>query len=211
MIKRSRLLSYAALALLLAQVALFLVSWLITAARPEIAMHSLLSSEGLRWFFGQFVQNLATPVLVWLLLLSVAYGCVVSSGLGDALRVCFGASKKAEASPLSYRQRFALRAVVFELGLVIIAMLLLTAVPHASLLSVTGQLFPSSFSASIVPVVAFALCLFSITYGVMSGRFHSVPEIFRSISAGIAPTTPLWLLYILAAELYFSVRFVFMI
>ena len=207
MINRSHLLSYVALALIIAQVALFLVSWLITAARPEIAMHSLLSSEGLRWF----LQNLATPVLVWLLLISVAYGCVVSSGLGDVLRVCFGASKKAEASSLSYRQRFALRAVIFELGLVIIAMLLLTAVPHAALLSVTGQLFPSSFSASIVPVVAFALCIFSITYGVMSGRFHSVPEIFRSISAGIAPTTPLWLLYILAAEFYFSVRFVFMI
>ena len=92
MINRSHLLSYVALALIIAQVALFLVSWLITAARPEIAMHSLLSSEGLRWFFGQFVQNLATPVLVWLLLLSVAYGCVVSSGLGDVLRECFGAS-----------------------------------------------------------------------------------------------------------------------
>lgn len=215
MTNRSHSISYVALALIIAQVSLFLVSWLITAARPEIAMHSLLSSEGLRWFFGRFVQNLATPVLVWLLLLSVAYGCVVSSGLGKVLKEWasrrLGTSKKADDFTLSYRQRFALRMVIFELCLVIGVMLLLTAVPHAALLSVTGQLFPSSFSASIVPVVAFAICIFSITYGVMSGRFHSVPEIFRSICTGIAPTTPLWILYILAAELYFSVRFVFMI
>lgn len=215
MTNRSHSISYVALALIIAQVLLFLVSWLITAARPEIAMHSLLSSEGLRWFFGRFVQNLATPVLVWLLLLSVAYGCVVSSGLGKVLKEWasrrLGTSKKTDNFTLSYRQRFALRMVIFELCLVIGVMLLLTAVPHAALLSVTGQLFPSSFSASIVPVVAFAICIFSITYGVMSGRFHSVPEIFRSLCTGIAPTTPLWILYILAAELYFSVRFVFMI
>ena len=215
MTNRTRICSYVALALLIAQVALFLVSWLITAAKPEIAMHSLLSSEGLRWFFGRFVHNLATPVLVWLLLLSVAYGCVVSSGLGHVLKEQvfggFSQAKKSETLPLTYRQRFALRVVLFELCLIIIVMLLLTAVPHAVLLSVTGQLFPSSFSASIVPVVAFSLCIFGITYGVMSGHFHSVPEVLRSLCTGIGRTTPLWLLYILAAELYYAVRFVFMI
>ena len=216
MIDRSRLISYVALVLILAQVALFGVSWLITAAHPEAVMHSLLSSEGLRWFFGRFVYNLATPVLVWMLLLSVAYGAVSSSGLGHVLRQkvssCLSDGKRQrEASPLTYRQRFALQVVMAECCLVVFIMLLLTAVPHAVLLSVTGQLFPSSFSASIVPVVAFSFSLFGVTYGAMSGRFHSVPEVFRSISAGMAPTTPLWLLYILATELYFSIRFVFMI
>ena len=214
MIDRSRSFSYVALALIVAQVALFLVSWLITAAKPEIAMHSLLSSEGLRWFFGQFVHNLATPVLVWLLLLSVAYGVVVSSGLGDVFKEQFHRlfnRKKRKSLQLTYRQRFALRAVLLELCLAIIIMLLLTAVPHAVLLSVTGQLFPSSFSSSIVAVVAFAFCVFGVTYGVMGGRFHSLPEVFRSLYVGIGRTAPLWLLYILVAELYFSIRFVFMI
>ena len=64
------MLAMVALSLALAEVMLILVSWLLTAAVPEASMRSLLSSEGIRWFFGHFSDNLATPVLVWLLLVS---------------------------------------------------------------------------------------------------------------------------------------------
>lgn len=215
MTDRSRCLSYVALALMVAQGLLFVVSWLITAARPEIAMHSLLSSEGLRWFFGRFVYNLATPVLVWMLLLSVAYGAVTSSGLGDMLKHglhrLYRGKNSNDGAQLSYRQRFALRTVMLEGFIIVLVMLLLTAIPHAVLLSVTGQLFPSSFSVSIVPVLAFSFCLFGITYGVMGGQFHSVPEVFRSLCANASRVAPYFILYVLVAELYFSVRYVFML
>ena len=42
------------------QIILILVSWLITAAMPELFVRSLLSSEGIRWFFGQFTSNIGT-------------------------------------------------------------------------------------------------------------------------------------------------------
>ena len=70
--KITTFLAYLTGGLLAAQALLFLVSWLVTAMMPDTAVHSLLSSEGIRWFFGSFVGNVASPVLVWLLILAMA-------------------------------------------------------------------------------------------------------------------------------------------
>ena len=66
--KKMKVFSYLVLGLGVAQILLMLTSWLLTAAMPEDYNRSLLSSEGIRWFFGQFQDHLASPVLVWLVL-----------------------------------------------------------------------------------------------------------------------------------------------
>ena len=86
-----------ALVLCVLWVVLVLLSWVLTAVMPNIAMRSLLSAEGIRWFFGHFTQSLATPLLVWLVLGLIACGTLRASGL-LALR-----------RPLGFRERFALR------------------------------------------------------------------------------------------------------
>lgn len=199
-IKITKTLALIALFLGIAQIALVLLSWGFSAAIPDAPIRSLLSSEGIRWFFGNFTQNLATPVLVWLLLGSIAYGALLESGLATAF---------AHLGKLTYREQFALRVVYVVIAVFIVVLLLLTIVPHAILLSVTGSLFPSSFSDSIVSIVCFAISFISVIYGVMSGRMRSLVEIFNALSIGITYTLPLWILYILAAELYFSILFVF--
>ena len=66
------------------------------------------------------------------------------------------------------RDRLALRvsSVFIVIYLIIIALLTLT--PHAILLSATGDLFPSAFSRSLIPLIAFGIIMFSVTYGVMA-------------------------------------------
>ena len=49
--------AWVALLLGVGQVVLILTSWLLTAAMPENFPRSLLSAEGIRWFFGRFVGN----------------------------------------------------------------------------------------------------------------------------------------------------------
>ena len=66
-----RWLAHIAMLLLVGQLLLLLVSWLLSAVFPVSGIHSLLSGEGLRWFFGSFADMLATPVLVWILLRSM--------------------------------------------------------------------------------------------------------------------------------------------
>ncbi|MGM9704574.1 MAG: ABC transporter substrate-binding protein, partial [Prevotella sp.] len=64
--KKDRLFSYFASAIILAEIVLIILSWLITAAYPELSMRSILSGEGVRWLLGHFVDNQMSPVMVWM-------------------------------------------------------------------------------------------------------------------------------------------------
>ncbi|MDE6646594.1 MAG: ABC transporter substrate-binding protein, partial [Prevotella sp.] len=108
-----------AFALAVGQLLLLLVSWLLSAAFPVSGIRSLLSSEGLRWFMGRFARLMATPMLVWLLLGAMAFGCLWRSGL--------------LLHPSNYRERRALMLSLLLLTLIVVIMLLLTVVPHAVL------------------------------------------------------------------------------
>lgn len=191
---RNKILAYVSLCLCLAQVVLMLASWLLTAAMPDDFMHSLLSAEGIRWFFGQFADNLASPLLVWLLVGSIAYGMVVRSGILSYDRG-------------EYRQRVALRLVAIELLVFVVVILLLTLLPHAILLNVMGGLFPSSFSQSIIPYVAFAVSVMGGSFGLMSGRLKGILGIYEALTTGVRLASPLFLIYVLAVQLVYSILY----
>ena len=155
----------------------------------------MLSSEGIRWFFGSFVGIMASPLLVWLLLSLIALGSLQKSGL--------------LAMQQSYREKVALRSALLLLILYVVVILLLTVTPNAFLLSITGSLFPSAFSRSLVPVIAFGIVLMSISFGVMSGRINSLPAVLETLSFGISKGAELFVLYILIMQFYESLWFVF--
>lgn len=192
-----------AVGLCVMQLGIILFSWILAAAYPELPVRSLLSSEGIRWFLGEFTDNLVTPLLGWLLLCSIAYGAVKDSGMIPAI------TSFLRGQHLSYRQKTALWLVLSELIVSVVVMFLLAGIPHAILLSVTGELYPSSFSRSLIPVSAFCLSVFSVTFGVASGRQKTANELFNMLTAGIAYTLPLWLFYVLGVQLYCSLLFVF--
>ena len=175
------------LLLLVAQGLVILGSWLITAILPSLQLRSLLSSEGIRWFFGQFSYNLASPIMVWMLVATMGYGCITTSGLLHLKR------------PLDFRQRLALRFVVSEL-VVLIAVLVL--------LNIDGHLFPSSFSDSIIPYLSFSACIMGVSYAFLSGHITSLVQTFSMLCSKFDTLSPLFVLYIAAAQLFCSIRFV---
>ena len=195
-----RLFSYLVSTLAWAEVLLVLLSWILSATMTE-HVHSLLSSEGIRWFFGSFSAMLASPWLVWLLLLAMAGGCLWQSGILSPLT--------SHLSLLTYRHRMALRTTVGIVVLYVLAILALTVVPHAVLLSATGQLFPSPFSRALVPIVSFGVLLASAVYGWASGRFSSFADVIASLAYGIQQAAPLFILYVVAVQFYASLKFVF--
>jgi aminobenzoyl-glutamate transport protein len=182
---------------LVAQVVLLLVSWLIAAAMPQSAVRSLLSSEGIRWLFGSLTGNLATPTLLCLILILMAVGAMRKSGI----RHLFVRA--------TYRQRFAQRVVIAELVLLFIVLLLLTAVPEASLLSVTGVLFPSSFTDSLLPVFCIVVIAVCLSYGFVSGRLSTCEDALDAMSSGLSRWRGLVVLYLVLAEFFESLRYVF--
>lgn len=194
--KSNHLLAWLAFLLAVGQVLLILASWLLTAAMPDSFSRSLLSAGGIRWFFGRFVDNIESPLLVWLLLLSFVYGVVDHSGI-----LHYKASE--------YRQRIAMRLALFEGIFFILLMLALVMAPHAILLNVMGGLFPSSFSASLVPYCCFSLMVMSVSYGVMSDRMKNVVSVYEALVSGTGKSGGLLLIYVIGAQLYHSIIFLF--
>ncbi len=192
---RDRFWARLALGLVGLQVLLMLVSWLWSAAIPESGVRSLLSGEGMRWFFGRFTYVLATPQLVWLVVSAMAYGVLIRSGLLHRRD--------------SYRERRAMMMAVILLILIVVVMLLLVALPHAVLISAVGGLWPSPFSESIVPVVAFSILLISAVYGMVAGRYEGVVDVYNAVLEGLRRCAPLFLFYVLFTQIYESLRFVF--
>ncbi len=190
-----QILSRLALTLVGLQLLLMLVSWLWSAAFPESGVRSLLSGEGMRWFFGRFTYVLATPQLVWLVVSAMAYGVLMRSGLLQRHS--------------SYRERRALMMSVILLFIIIVVMLLLVALPHAVLISAVGGLWPSPFSESIVPVVAFSVLLIAAMYGMIAGNYEGVADVYDAVLEGLRRCAPLFLFYVLFTQIYESLRFVF--
>lgn len=192
----NKLMAWVALLLGVGQVVLILTSWLLTAAMPESFPRSLLSAEGIRWFFGRFVGNVESPLLVWLLLFSFMLGALQYSGI-----LHYRSSE--------YRQRIAMRLALFEGIFFSLLILALVLVPHAILLNVMGGLLPSSFSASIVPYCCFSLMVMSVSFGVMSDRMKGVASVYEALVSGVGKMGGLLLIYVIGAQLYHSIIFLF--
>lgn len=189
-----RLIALACVAFGVAELLLVILSWLLSATRLE-GVRSLISSEGIRWFVGEFTYTLASPLLVWLLLVLVALGCLQRSGLMSRGR--------------GYRDRVALRVSLSFMIIYVVIICLLTLMPHAILLSVTGSLFPSAFSRALVPIICFGIGVLSISFGMVSGRLHTLTDILDALTFGLQQGAPLIILYIMFFQFYASLLFVF--
>ena len=208
-------LGWTVLMLVTAQLALILLSWLITAAFPELPIRSLLSSEGVRWFFGSFTANQLTPLLAWFITAAMAVGACVRSRLWAAFCTKMsGLLHRRDSTDgrqgLHYRERIGLRLALAEFMVYVVIMLLLTVVPHAILLSVTGELFPSAFSSSLIPSLSFVLIVMSLSYGVASGTVDSVARMHRVLVGGLEAGVRIVPAYVIGVQLYMSLLYVFM-
>ena len=196
---RSRFWGYIAAVAFFIEVLLCFSSWVCSVLFPELGIRSVFSGEGIRWLLGGYADIVATPLLVWLLLLSLAFGMVKSSKVHHAF-LCWG--------KLSYRERIAAYSSLAVFIVFVVAMLLLVAVPQAVLLSATGSLLHSPFASSLVPLVSLCICLVAGVYGVVSNNLNSVYDIYRSLFCGIEKASPLFVIYSLLIQIYYTVCYV---
>src|SRR5574344_128283 len=108
--RREYILAVVCIILAVLQLSLILLSWLLNAANAgSMSIRSMLSPEGIRWFFGHFADNMATPLLVWLILIAIASGTVKDSGINKVLGKLF-----LHRSNILFRERIALYFVARE-------------------------------------------------------------------------------------------------
>lgn len=201
-VNRCTLLPLLAVVIVVLQMALMLFSWIINTIEPSLPVRSMLSGEGVRWLFGRFVPTLGSPLLVWFVLCSVAWGAFLRSRLYDVLRLVLS------HQPVPFRCRHALFTSLALLFVIVVGVVLLAFIPHAELLGVTGELYPSAFSDGLIPLLAFTVMALSVVYGIVSGELPNAKAIYASLYYGLRKSAPLLPIYILAMQLYGSVRFV---
>lgn len=195
---RNKLFAGIALALFMLEALLCFVSWIVAALNPESGVRSIFSGEGVRWLLGEYSDVVATPVMSWILCMSMAWGTVRGCGILQWRR----------QRRLAYRERIAVHAAAFVALACIFVLFMLAAMPHAVLLSATGELFPSPFSSAIVPVVSFCVAMVSVVFGIVSSNISSVLDVYKSLVFGIERAAPLFVIYVLLIHLYYTFIFV---
>ena len=195
-----RLCAILSITLLVLQVLIVPASWIISAVAPSSGVHSLISEGGIRWLVGQYSDNVSTSVLVYIIIAFISYNMFVNSGLLSAI---------ISKAKLSMQQKFALRVMAVVLILFITALADRTLTPHAVLLSALGTITPNSYLDSFVIMLILGVCIMSLTYGMVTGRYASFVDAYGAAASGVATTAPLVIVYLLAAELYCSVVWVF--
>lgn len=201
----SRHFSLAVCFLAISEAVLVLLSWMASTAFPLMPVRSLISAEGIRWFFGSFTAGIGSAPLAWIILLGMAYGALRRSGAVSVSRRVL-AGRRA-----TILEKLAVFVMAAELAVSVVAAVLLTALPQAILLSATGNLFPSSFSSSIVAMAAFCTIVAALSSAVVTKRFTTVAECVESLVYGIRAAAPVVVAYVFAAQLYHSVCYVFIL
>lgn len=191
------------LVLLVLQLAVFLMSWIVSTINPDLPVRSLLGGEGIRWFFGHFLTIVGDYGAAWLILILIACGAVAASRILPTIRSWI------KKEPLSYRQKYALRCSFIALLLFIAVIIVLTCTKEAVLVSASGTLFPSSFSKAIVPVVAFILTALAVLFGSLSAQFRHIGEVFHALYVGPQRGAALFVVYVFACQFFASLAWAF--
>lgn len=182
------------IAIVCLQVLLIFFSWIADAYGLNV--QSLLSAAGIRWTLSSMVPLIATPYFIWLMLVALAFGIFREAGF--------------TLKRSGYRNKLAWRVVFTIAILFVVCLILLGFVPHAVLLSVTGELFPLPFIVSLVPLCSMFVIVTSVAYGYITGGFMGLSSIVEALCNGIKSFAPAILLYLLIAELVCSLQYVFL-
>ena len=192
--------AYTCLVLFVLQIAVVMGSWVASVLYPELAIRSMFVGESVRWFWSTLADNMSSTILVWLLLSGAMTELFVGGGLCKAI---------VSSKQTTDYERMALMVVAWELVAMFIVLFLLAFVPHAVLLSALGTITPNSYLDSFVIMLILGVCIMSLTYGMVTGRYASFVDAYGAAASGVATTAPLVIVYLLAAELYCSVVWVF--
>ena len=185
--------------LIVLQTILIFGSWIVSAAIPDSQIRPLIGAGGLRWFFSSFTEDMASPILVYIILITLTVNVFINSGMCEL----FSLKRK-----MNMQKKLALNVMLVELCTFIVLIVLLTAMPHAVLLSVTGELFPSSFSKGLIPMLCFIVTILSISYGLVSGCIKGVYDIWDSMTTGVNFLPAVCFVYILLLQFVSSLSYV---
>ena len=173
---------------------LVLLSWFVNMWGGGI--RSLLSPDGIRWFFGSFVENIESAPWGLLILILLTAGAVKESEIIDIFK-----------GNGSLKQKRALTITSVVLILLYIPLICMTIFGDI-LLSPFGEITNSPLIDGLAGFVLVTIIILSDIYGYISGAFSDFYEVLQGNSYFIRKKSLIFLNFILVAELYCSLIFV---
>lgn len=188
---RSKLFICAVITLVAMQVLTVLLSWIVSAVWPSLAVESLLGNSGLRWLLSSYADNVSSPLLSWMLLLAVAYGMFRYNGFPQSLAF------KNEDNP---KVLFAKKIFFLEIFLGFLFCVILAFYPHSVVLGVSGHLFPGPFLTIVLFVMIMVVIFANISFMYLSENASDDKSAEKALIFGLQSVAPLIVIYLLLKE-----------
>ena len=185
--------------LILINLLLLPVSWIVSATFPESHYHSLIGADGIRWMLMRLTWLLSSPLLVWLLFASIAWGSISFSKLPSS----FWAYYRSEKQPFRVRLAVRLSCALTLVSLLVVYFLALA--PHAPLLGITG----GRQYEVVVPLTCLLMTGIGVFHAFVAGMASTSADLFDLLSFGLRRSPFVILFYLVFMQLYFSLRYVF--
>jgi aminobenzoyl-glutamate transport protein len=172
-------------------VALPFVSWILSAVGQPV--NSLLSDDGLRWFFIHLPEQFVNYYVIVAISVIWAFAGLEYVHWGD--------TESVRRAPL---------VVCLVLALFMDVLLLFAAFhPHSPLISLTGSLYPSPFLHGLPFVLCFGLMLVAYVYGVLTRRITSLSAFKSFLSYGYERYGGLMVLSMLLSLIFHCYLYIF--
>lgn len=155
-------------------------------------LRNLLCTDGIRWAVSSMVTNFTKSPLAETILLLLGCGVVIESGIIRSF-------SKASRSSLKRRRALILTGVVF--ALFVVAVSLLTFIPHAVLLSAFGTIGESPFAQGLLGLFFMGCMITGCSYGLFSGRFASLRDVLKAQMLLLVNSSSHFVLMLFVAEL----------
>ncbi len=184
-------------------IGLMICSWI--GGLYELPVRNMLSPEGIRWVLQSMIPNVENSLWLVLFVLTMGVGVCMESGWFQAC--WFAVRSLSMTSVLSRKRRQALLLSSLFLLVYVLVILFATFSRYEILLGVTGTLYHSPFYIGMPFLVSLGMGLTGGIYGLASGKFREVSDVFRSMS--VLPVTMVgyfiylfWVVQFLAAFHY---------
>lgn len=170
-----------------------------------LPVRNVLSMEGMRWCVANVDANFHASYADRTVLLLLSAGMCQESGVTACVRQLLHDAPHR----LTLRQRRAVQFTLLSAALMLAAGAGVVLMPESPLLSVTGHYEGSPLQHNLAALLLLLLFALSLIYGMLSGRFTSVPDALASSVQLLSRMSYCFAGILAAAQLVCLVGFVF--
>ncbi|MBR2379651.1 MAG: hypothetical protein IKA86_01440 [Paraprevotella sp.] len=181
----------------------FPLSWVCASFGMDV--NSLMTGEGIRYFFANIPNAFCTSTLAYVLTAITCIGAIKRSGIEEHFEYFIRRSKNNKPS---FRRQQAFTVSLSIFCVYIILLLIMTIGSNGILLNIHGKIYPSEQLSGIIMSIPIAITIISTIYGFMSHYLKGWFNAFSTLYWGIKKYSEWIVLTILTTIFHYLIIYV---